>query len=214
MKISILCSDERHPIYPFLKCWKQQHSDQHDIDLVEDSGSLHGGDILFLISCTEIMGRDTISRYKASLVIHESDLPKGRGWSPLAWQILEGRNVITISLLEAAEKVDSGSVWATRVLQLEGHELLDEINAKLFPIKLELMNYAMANFGEVTPVTQCSVKPTYYRKRMPEDSRIDAFRSIAQQFDLLRIADSNRYPAFFDFRGFQYKITLTKLMKS
>jgi methionyl-tRNA formyltransferase len=52
--------------------------------------------------------------------------------------------------------------------------------------------------------------PTYYRKRIPEDSRIDPCGSIAGQFDLLRVADPERYPAFFDFRGHRYEIRLIK----
>ena len=111
------------------------------------------------------------------------------------------------------DKVDSGSVWTTRELRLEGHELLDEVNARLFPIKLELMNYAITNLGNITPQAQEKVDPTYYRKRVPEDSRVDPLRPIAEQFDLLRIADSGRYPAFFEFRGARYKIILTKYEK-
>ena len=40
-------------------------------------------------------------------MIHESDLPHGKGWSPIQWQILEGSDSITITLLDAEDKVDS-----------------------------------------------------------------------------------------------------------
>ena len=34
---------------------------------------------------------------KNNIVVHASDLPKGRGFSPMSWQILEGKNKIKLS---------------------------------------------------------------------------------------------------------------------
>ena len=75
---------------------------------------LAGGEILFLVSCNEIIGKDVRDRYMATLVIHASDLPKGRGWSPHIWQIIEGKKEIMVSLLEAEDAVDSGAIWAKK----------------------------------------------------------------------------------------------------
>ena len=43
-------------------------------------------------------------------MIHASDLPKGRGWSPHIWGLINEAQQITISLLEAVDKVDSGDI--------------------------------------------------------------------------------------------------------
>ena len=51
----------------------------------------------------------------------------GKGWSPLAWQILEGSNNIPVSLFEAVEAVDAGDVYIVDYIRLEGHELNNEI---------------------------------------------------------------------------------------
>ena len=50
--------------------------------------------------------------------------------------------------------------------------------------------------------------PTYYRRRTPKDSAFDPSRTLAEQFDLLRVVDSDRYPAFFAFRDREYTIHL------
>ena len=76
------------------------------------------------------------------------------------------------------------------------------------------MDYAVDNFGSVRPRLQSEEPPTYYRKRTPEDSRLDPDKSIAEQFDLLRVADEERYPAFMDYRGHRYKIVMTKVENS
>ncbi|KJC34254.1 UDP-glucuronic acid dehydrogenase [Bradyrhizobium sp. LTSP849] len=211
MRISILCSGASHPVYSHLEKWAAVTRASHDVELVQKKAELSGGDVLFLISCHEIISAQDRARYGASLVIHASDLPVGRGWSPHIWQILEGKHDIVVSLLEAEDQVDTGALWAQRHLVLEGHELYDEINVKLFAIEMELMSEAVAVEGRRAPVPQDHRSPTYYRRRGPEDSRLDPNRPIADQFDLLRIVDPHRFPAFFDFRGHRYVVRIEKV---
>jgi methionyl-tRNA formyltransferase len=213
VNISVVCSDLAHPIIPHLKHWCALQSAEHQTELVSDLSDLSGGDLLLLISCSQIVPAALRNRYGAALVIHASDLPAGRGWSPLVWQIVEGRNDIVVSLLEAADPVDTGAVWSKRSLHFNGTELFDEINAALFGAELELMNFAVSNLGQVQPVSQSETGTSWYPRRRPEDSRIDPNRSLAEQFDLLRIADPMRYPAFFDYRGERYEIAIRKQNK-
>ncbi|AJA62016.1 MULTISPECIES: formyltransferase family protein [Bradyrhizobium] len=211
MKISIVCSSASHPVYAHLEQWARLARASHDVELVQKKAELTGGDILFLISCHEIISAQDRARYGASLVIHASDLPLGRGWSPHIWQILEGKHDIVVSLLEAEDQVDTGAIWAQRHMVLEGHELYDEINAKLFAIEMELMSEAVAVEGRRARMRQDGRAPTYYRRRGPEDSRLDPNRSIAEQFELLRVVDPQRFPAFFDFRGHRYVVRIEKV---
>ena len=65
-----------------------------------------------------------------NIVIHPSELPLGRGWSPVAWQVLEGKNEIPITLFEAESKIDSGIIYYEDKIILNGKELIDEIRFK------------------------------------------------------------------------------------
>ncbi len=210
MKISILCSDVHHPISPSLVRWADLNRVAHEVEVVRGKDALGGGDILFLISCHEVIGKDLRALYKATLVIHASDLPLGRGWSPHIWQVLEKKQLIKVTLLEAADVVDSGAIWTQVDFRLEEHETFSEINAKLFEAELALMDYAILNLGNVEPRPQDGRAPTNYRKRTPADSRIDPQLSIADQFDLLRVADPERFPAFFELHGQRYLIHISK----
>ena len=182
----------------------------HSAWLVYDKAELRGGDILFLVSCRQIIRDAEKEKYKATLVLHASDLPKGRGWSPYIWSILSGGNKITVSLLEASEPVDSGAIWFKTAFELEGHELLQEINAKLFEAQLQLMTLAVEQFQNVRPIKQAGEPGPYMVKRSPADSRLDPNKTIAEQFNLLRVVDSERYPAFFDYQGQRYLIKIEK----
>ena len=211
MRISILCSDEQHPIYPLLLIWQSNRSKCHNIEVVNRLEKLSGGDILFLISCTEIIRHEVRKKYTLNLVIHESDLPHGRGWSPLAWQILEGKDDIVVSLLEAEDKVDTGAIFVKRHIFVEKHELLNEINIKLFQLKLDLMDFAIENCKSATLTKQPDCGASYYNRRTAEDSCINPNETIANQFDLLRICDPDRYPAYFELHGHRYKLVITKI---
>ena len=212
MKISILCTDHLHPVVLRLNEWiKRMAAEQHIVSLFFDTGVLPGGDILFLVSCSQMVGNIERSKYKSTLVIHASDLPRRRGWSPHIWSILDGENEITVSLLEASEPLDTGLIWLKTSFLLEGHELLDEINKKLFDAEIFLMTYAVDRINDITPSKQVGDPGNYMRKRTPADSEINPEKSILEQFNLLRIVDSDRYPAFFYHQGYKYQIKIEKV---
>jgi methionyl-tRNA formyltransferase len=212
MRISLLCSDENHPVNSYLKQWISDNKATHTIELVRNKHELSDGEILFLISCSEIINASDRSAYLACLVLHASDLPKGRGWSPHIWQILEGAEEITLSLLEAEDKVDSGRIWQKMQIPIPRHALWDEINASLFEAEIALIDHAVRNFDRITPEIQDpNIEPDYYPRRKPSHSKIDPTHSIASQFNQLRVCDPYRFPAFFELEGCRYKITLEKL---
>lgn len=212
MKISILCTDPLHPVVERLHEWvKSMTVKQNMVSLVFDKADLLGGDILFLVSCSQMVGDDERAKYKSILVLHASDLPKRRGWSPHIWSILDGENEITVSLLEATEPVDTGLIWLKTSFLLEGHELLDEINKKLFDAEIFLMTCAVNQVKDIRPSKQTGEAGSYMKKRTPADSEIDPQKSILEQFNLLRIVDSERYPAFFYHQGYKYQIKIEKV---
>ena len=212
MKISILCTNRVHPIVQRLNEWVESMSQKdHIISLVFDKTDLQGGDILFLVSCAQVIDESHREKYNSTLVLHASDLPKRRGWSPHIWSILDGENEITVSLLEASEPLDTGLIWLKTSFHLEGHELLDEINKKLFDAEIYLMTCAVEEVAKIKPIPQIGDSGDSMRKRTPKDSEIDPEKNIAEQFNLLRIVDANRYPAFFYYRGCKYQLRIEKV---
>lgn len=212
MKISILCSSPKHPVNAWLERWMAKWSDDYDIELVRSKAECVGGDLLLLVSCGEILRRPDRKRYRHVLVLHASDLPRGRGWNPHIWTILEGAETVTVTLLEAEDKLDSGRIWAQKRAYIPRHALHDEINQRLFDAEIALMDEALTLVDHVQPRPQSNhVEPTYYRLRQPADSELDPNKTIAEQFDLMRVADPDRYPAFFKLHGHIYKLKLEKM---
>ena len=143
--------------------------------------------------------------------MHESDLPQGKGWSPLTWQILEGRHRIPVTVIEAADSVDSGPIYAQRWLEFQGHELIDELRAGQAEATHDLCRWFVDDYPASAERSRAQTgAESFYPRRRPNDSRLDPDKSIADQFDLLRVVDNARYPAFFDWRGQRYEMTIRK----
>jgi methionyl-tRNA formyltransferase len=211
MKIRILCTDPAHPVNEWLARWMAGHGAAHDVEVHRDWCTLDGsGDLLFLVSCHQIIGAPVRQRFRHTLVVHASALPYGRGMSPHVWQIVQGAGRITVTLLDAVDELDQGDIRHQVELHFDGTELHDEIHARLFDAECELMSWAVQHIDHSTPRRQEARGATYFRKRTPEDSRIDPARPLAEAFDLLRIADPERYPAFFEHRGRRYRLRIER----
>jgi methionyl-tRNA formyltransferase len=212
MQISLLCSDNQHPVNEHLEKWISGQQGIHRVEIVRKKRELAGGDILFLISCSEIVSTADRAAYGATLVLHASDLPHGRGWSPHIWQLIDGATEVTLSLLEAEDRVDSGRIWKKLKFPVPKHALWDEINTHLFETEIELIDFAVSEFNQIRPSPQnTSIEPSYYPRRTPADSQIDPTLSLASQFDRIRVCDPHRFPAFFELHGKKYKIILEKI---
>jgi len=212
MKVTILCSDSCHPVYKHLLHWQRSNESKYKIEIFNSVSSIQeGGDILFLISCSEIVRQEVRDKFNYTLVLHASDLPQGRGWSPYIWDVLNGEKELTLSLLNAEDSVDTGDIWQKLTIPMDGLELYDEVNRKLFDAELQLMDWACKNIYTSKPVSQPDSESSYHRKRTPEDSQVDIDRSIVSQFNLLRISDPDRYPAYIVVKGQKYKIRLEKV---
>ena len=211
MKVTILCTDFRHPVYKYLCRWKENNKDKYQIEILHYVQDIQvGGDILFLVSCSELIRQNVRDMFQYTLVLHASDLPEGRGWSPHIWDVLSGKDKLTLSLLSAEDEVDTGDIWQKLTIPLDGLELFDEINRKLFEAELKLMDWACENVFSSLPQKQPQVAGTYHRKRTPLDGKIDINKSILSQFNLLRVSDPIRYPAYIVIQGQKFKIKLEK----
>ena len=165
------------------------------------------GDILILLSCNRIFKKLELNTY--NLVVHESDLPKGKGWSPMSWQVIEGKNKIPITLFEASEDVDAGSYYFKDKILLTGHELVDEIRELQAKKTFEMILKFLESKPFPKPIKQKG-EGTYYKKRTQIDSRLDKKKSIIENFNLLRVCDNENYPAFFEYMGNQYVLKIYK----
>ena len=183
----------------------------HSVSHVNEEGYLSSADFCFYLSFSKVVSKDTLNLFGHNIVAHSSDLPQGKGWSPLTWQILEGKNEIPTVLFEASEKVDSGRIYLKQKLKFEGHELIDEMRSAQGTIIVSMVKSFIEGYPEslVNEIAQ-STEASYYAKRHPVDSKIDPDSSLRQVFQQLRVADNDDYPAFFEMNGHKYELRISR----
>jgi len=203
MKITILTDNPNSWIIPYVEDLKNILKEEHQLHHVYNTFDIIGGDIMFVLSCEKILKKQFLELHKSNVVVHPSKVPQGKGWSPLAWQILEGLNKIPVSLFEAVEAVDAGNVYMIDYIELEGGELNHEIKHKQGLLTINMAKRYIDNFPALVGVPQCGIE-SFYTKRSQKDNELDVNKTIAEQFNLLRIVDNDRYPAHFYYNGNKY----------
>lgn len=209
-RVTVLTQPGWHPFEERLAAWIDAHGAEHEISRRTAIDDLPGGDVLFIVSFHERVPAEARSLYERCYVPHASALPAGRGWSPLEWRICEGADEITVSLILAEDEIDAGGICAQTTFPAPRHELRDEIEQRLFTAELELMERAIGPEHPL-PATAQAGEATTYRRRTPADSAIDPHAPLADQFDVIRISDPRRFPAYFDLRGHRYAIWLERM---
>ena len=178
-------------------------------NLVRDQEDLPCGEIAFFLGCVNIVKPAVLACNKRNLVVHASDLPKGRGFSPWTWLVLEGRDRVPVCLIDAADQVDSGAIVYKEYIELSGTELIDDLRSAIGRKTVELCERFLSE--AVLPIGQPQAgEVSVYPRRTPRDSELDVYKDIRSQFNLLRTVDNDRYPAFFRINGAKYFLRIER----
>ena len=181
-------------------------------NLVYSVQDLSSGDICFILSFDKIASSESLSLNKYNVVCHASDLPKGKGMSPMSWQILEGASRIPLTMFEANEGVDSGQIYKKVFFDLDGNELINDLRSKLASnIQAMVLDFVNNTEFFVNNAKEQEGEETFYTRRHPSDSEVKITSSISDIFPLLRIADNEKYPVYFIRNGQKYILKCEKL---
>ncbi|MEM2111598.1 MAG: methionyl-tRNA formyltransferase [Candidatus Bathyarchaeia archaeon] len=137
------------------------------------------------------------------IVFHMTDLPYGRGGSPLQNLIVRGHTNTKISAIRVVKELDAGDIYIKRDLCLGGNaqeiflrasKLIEEmiveiVTQNILPCKQE---------GEVV----------IFKRRKPEDGDISNLTEIEKVYDYIRMLDADTYPkAFLETDRFRFEFS-------
>lgn len=194
-------------MHDLVRLWS---AEGHRVVWLHDVNDIVEGDIAFYLGCSQLASARILCRNVHNIVVHASDVPRGRGWSPLTWQIIAGKDRIVMSLFEAVPRVDSGAIYLQDELVFGGHELIDDLRRLEAASILMLCEKFVALYPEIAGQGRAQKgEASYYKRRRPSDSRLELDKTIAEQFPLFRVVDNDRYPAYFDKDGYRYFIRIS-----
>lgn len=132
---------------------------------------------------------------------HMTDLPYGRGGSPLQNLILQGHKNTKLTAHKMVEELDAGPIYLKKDLSLEG--TAQEILERACTLSAEMIKEIISE--EPEPIPQ-SGEVVIFERRKPEQSRMPENASVKEQYDFIRMLDAGGYPpAFLEREGFRYE---------
>ncbi|WP_328186500.1 hypothetical protein [Marinobacter sp. OP 3.4] len=120
---------------------------------------------------------------------HMTDVPYGRGGSPLQNLIVRGHAETMLTSLRMVGEMDAGPVYAKRSLSLDG--TAHEIYLRAGELSLELIDWMIEQ--EPQPEPQKGT-PLVFKRRVPTQSSLPAFGTITDLYDHIRMLDAPTYP--------------------
>ncbi|GAA4092952.1 formyltransferase family protein [Mucilaginibacter panaciglaebae] len=204
MRITILTDNPKSWFVPYgNELLERLKASGHVAEYVYNAKDIQKSDVCFILSCTKLVNETTLALSDNNIVVHASDLPQGKGFSPLQWQILEGKNQIPLTLFEVVKDVDAGPYYLKDTVVFDGSELHGKLREKLAQKIIEMCLQFVEQRTSLLPVQQNGIE-TFYKRRTEKNDELDANKTIAELFNQFRIADNENSPVYFYMNGHKY----------
>ncbi|MFP2997921.1 formyltransferase family protein [Spongiivirga sp. MCCC 1A20706] len=141
------------------------------------------------------------------IVFHMTDLPYGRGGSPLQNLIVRGYKKTKISALKVVKELDAGPIYLKKELDLYGtaEEIFIRTNETIQEMIIEIISDNLRHVGQ-------EGEPVFFKRRKPAMSEIEQISEINTLYDHIRMLDAEGYPkAYFENDHFKFEFTRASL---
>lgn len=161
---------------------------------------------IFIPHWSYIIPKKIYEKYEC-IVFHMTDLPFGRGGSPLQNLISRGYTETKISALRVTKGLDAGPIYLKKNLSLLGtaEEIFIRANKVVEDMIIEIIEKNLQpqeQEGEVT----------LFKRRTPEMSDISGIDNINKLFDHIRMLDAEGYPqAYLETDEFRFEFNRASL---
>lgn len=163
-------------------------------------------DYIFFPHWSYIIPKKIFEKYNCVL-FHMTDLPFGRGGSPLQNLIHRKIYETKISAIKVVKEIDAGPIYLKRNFSLYGNA--EEIYLRAGDLIIQMIKEIIDT--KAKPLEQNGI-PVFFERRTPEMSNIEKIESIEELFDHIRMLDADKYPkAFLENKSFIFEFTRASL---
>jgi methionyl-tRNA formyltransferase len=146
---------------------------------------------VFFPHWSSIVPDEVVAKFEC-VCFHMTDVPYGRGGSPLQNLIERGHAETQLTALRMTDVLDAGPVYLKRPLRLDGSAA--EIFSRAAEVSIEMMQWIVANDPEPMPQEGEGVS---FARRTPEQSRLPLVHDPEKVYDHIRMLDAPGYPRAF-----------------
>lgn len=157
---------------------------------------------IFIPHWSYIIPSEIYENYEC-IVFHMTDLPFGRGGSPLQNLIERGFTKTKISAIKVEQGLDTGDVYLKEELSLNGSAR--EIFQRSVSIVEQMIRKIIKE--DIIPIPQAG-EITEFKRRKPDDGNLAVLSDLEKVYDFIRMLDCEGYPhAFIETSEFKIEFT-------
>jgi len=163
-------------------------------------------DKIFIPHWSYIISEEIFIKYEC-IVFHMTDLPFGRGGSPLQNLIVNGYNKTKISALKVEKGLDAGPIYLKKDLSILGtaEEIFIRANIIIESMITEIVENDLKAIEQTGVITK-------FKRRKPKDSNILNLKKINEVHNYIRMLDADGYPkAFIENEYFRFEFSRASL---
>ena len=146
---------------------------------------------IFFPHWSSIVPDEIINNFEC-VCFHSSDVPYGRGGSPIQNLIIRGHTETQISALRMVKELDAGPVYFKKPLSLEGKS--QEIFEGSAVIIADMMQWIAEN--EPNPIDQQG-EPVIFKRRAGIENILPVEGNLTHLYNHIRMLDAESYPNSF-----------------
>ncbi|HVT30422.1 MAG TPA: formyltransferase family protein, partial [Lacipirellulaceae bacterium] len=122
------------------------------------------------------------------IAVHESLLPRLRGFAPTNWSLILGHDKLGATLFQLTDSVDAGDIFFQQAIMPRPLESYESVQNRIAELSVDLFTQFLegAKAGTLTARRQDEAAATYTCPRIPEDGEIDWCRSSDEIERLIR----------------------------
>lgn len=179
------------------------HEEQHIVEALEPV-------LLLAVGWRTIVPMTLVERcHRGAFLVHDSLLPRMRGFAPTPWAIINGERSTGVSLLEMAEEIDSGDIVDQIEVPIGPDEYVGDVYRRINQAAVEVVvrNLDALKAGTARTFPQDESQATYCCSRTPADGLIDWSQTTRRVFDFIRAQTDPLPGAFTWLRGERLHVT-------
>lgn len=163
-------------------------------------------ELIFIPHWSYIISKEIYSNFTC-VAFHMTDLPFGRGGSPLQNLIMRGISETMVTAFKVDDGIDTGDIYLKKRLSLLGtaEEIYIRTTSIIYSMILEIIE------SELKPTPQKG-EIVKFKRRTPMESKIPDLKRITDVYDCIRMLDAEGYPkAFIEFGEFKLEFSRASL---
>ena len=187
-----------------------QKNTPHKFSMISDKSELTlskldkiNPDYIFFTHWSYFIPEEIYIKYEC-VIFHMTDLPYGRGGSPLQNLILRGYQETKLSAIKCVKELDAGPIYSQNKLSLNGsaEEIFIRASKMMEPMIIKIIS------ENLNPIEQKGEITTFKRRKAVQSDSSDA-KTLDELFDRIRMLDADSYPPAFMRLG-QFKLEFSR----